>query len=427
MSIYDINGNEISGSGLSSPDFELLAGNGDRASFSWSQGTINNSTGADYASTIRVRTEKYYKLDSARYIFIHCPTGYKFRTAIYTAVTDTPTFNRITDFATGNQMLAFEDSKLYRFVLSRSDDAAFAPADIPSDFYVIPVFKPVWSASANGKSIGAFTTAHSNPDNVSEIVSVAETYWNNRNEYLNGRRVMVYGQSTIFNNDTYTNNIDCSTFVGLCLRGIPFDQTPYHTGANRNRNSYYANPEYAWSVNPFEFGIYGEANSRIRTVADIAMWMISQRREVTLDPKFVNVDAGDVVCFAKRDEDGFVIPHRFMALNHIGIVISKRRVFAYSSSKTYAVRDCVQYSGALYECSTAISTAEAWNSSHWTKIYDTWDVDVVPYVHEVMESINITPTINIRILENGWDTPTDFSNYNVNTLSLVCRPDLGSL
>lgn len=39
---------------------------------------------------------------------------------------------------------------------------------------------------------------------------------------------------------------------------------------------------------------------------------------------------------------------------------------AYSSSSTYAVGDIVTYGGNVYKCSTAISTAEAWNSSHWT-------------------------------------------------------------
>ena len=28
--------------------------------------------------------------------------------------------------------------------------------------------------------------------------------------------------------------------------------------------------------------------------------------------------------------------------------------------------DCVRYQGALYVCTTEITTAEAWNSEHWT-------------------------------------------------------------
>ena len=38
----------------------------------------------------------------------------------------------------------------------------------------------------------------------------------------------------------------------------------------------------------------------------------------------------------------------------------------YSSSSTYAVGDICMHNGQLYECNTAINTAEEWNSSHWT-------------------------------------------------------------
>lgn len=38
----------------------------------------------------------------------------------------------------------------------------------------------------------------------------------------------------------------------------------------------------------------------------------------------------------------------------------------YSASKTYSVGEYAWYNGTLYRCSTAISTAEAWTSGHWT-------------------------------------------------------------
>lgn len=39
----------------------------------------------------------------------------------------------------------------------------------------------------------------------------------------------------------------------------------------------------------------------------------------------------------------------------------------YSSSATYAVGDYAVHSGKLYQCTTAISTAEAWTAAHWTE------------------------------------------------------------
>lgn len=41
---------------------------------------------------------------------------------------------------------------------------------------------------------------------------------------------------------------------------------------------------------------------------------------------------------------------------------------AYDATATYAVGDKVVYQNKLYVCNTAIETAEAWNSSHWTEI-----------------------------------------------------------
>ena len=40
----------------------------------------------------------------------------------------------------------------------------------------------------------------------------------------------------------------------------------------------------------------------------------------------------------------------------------------YSSSQTYAVGDYCIKDNTLYKCTTAISTAEAWNSAHWTAV-----------------------------------------------------------
>ena len=40
----------------------------------------------------------------------------------------------------------------------------------------------------------------------------------------------------------------------------------------------------------------------------------------------------------------------------------------FSTTSTYAVGDLVIYQGDLYQCTTAITTAGAWDSSKWTQI-----------------------------------------------------------
>ena len=40
----------------------------------------------------------------------------------------------------------------------------------------------------------------------------------------------------------------------------------------------------------------------------------------------------------------------------------------YNPANTYALNSCVIYQGILYKCTTAITTPEAWDSTHWTAI-----------------------------------------------------------
>lgn len=56
-------------------------------------------------------------------------------------------------------------------------------------------------------------------------------------------------------------------------------------------------------------------------------------------------------------------------LNGLGYFKGKENAMiagAYSATKTYDVGDYCYYSGTLYRCTTAITTAEAWTSGHWT-------------------------------------------------------------
>ena len=60
-----------------------------------------------------------------------------------------------------------------------------------------------------------------------------------------------------------------------------------------------------------------------------------------------------------------------------GDVSSASMASTYSSSATYAVGDYCWYNGQLYRCNTAITTAEAWTSGHWTAAKIAEDVDEI--------------------------------------------------
>ena len=76
---------------------------------------------------------------------------------------------------------------------------------------------------------------------------------------------------------------------------------------------------------------------------------------------------------------------------------------AYSTSKTYAVGDYVMYSGQLYRCKTAITTAESWTASKWTAVAISDDVT------ELKSAFNATTG---DILFNGSKAYSGSGNEN---------------
>ena len=58
----------------------------------------------------------------------------------------------------------------------------------------------------------------------------------------------------------------------------------------------------------------------------------------------------------------------------------------YDSTKTYATGDYVMHDNTLYSCSTAIETAEEWNSEHWTIVTVS---DSIPKISPIYSIINL--------------------------------------
>lgn len=82
----------------------------------------------------------------------------------------------------------------------------------------------------------------------------------------------------------------------------------------------------------------------------------------------------------------------------------------YSSSSTYAVGDYVYYSGSLYRCTTAITTAEAWTSGHWTQ------VALAPEVSDLKSELNANEKDVASIEKN-------IAVYNKNRYNGFCFPN----
>lgn len=87
----------------------------------------------------------------------------------------------------------------------------------------------------------------------------------------------------------------------------------------------------------------------------------------------------------------------------------------YSSSSTYAVGDYVYYSGSLYRCTTAITTAEAWTSGHWTQVALAPEVsDLKSEISDIGEPANLfNPSDTFKITNASG--VTQGSGYIVNS------------
>lgn len=77
---------------------------------------------------------------------------------------------------------------------------------------------------------------------------------------------------------------------------------------------------------------------------------------------------------------------------------------AYSASKTYDIGDRVRYGFYVYECITAITTAEAWTAAHW-KIVD----DLQKQIDDLSDSI---PSEVTEATVSGWGFTKNTGTYS---------------
>lgn len=75
-----------------------------------------------------------------------------------------------------------------------------------------------------------------------------------------------------------------------------------------------------------------------------------------------------------------------------GKLNSTQAADAYDPTATYAVGDKVSYAGNVYSCISAISTPEAWDSTHWDQVDPIQD-----QVDDVRNTLNAKPDINLGI------------------------------
>lgn len=191
-----------------------------------------------------------------------------------------------------------------------------------------------------------------NEEIVKEVLDVAFSYKarhayirfpNEPGEPLQDRYIMMYGSNSCLN-PTFNigqRMIDCSTFIGLVLRGIRYEDTPYNLETypweeyagiiyqHYNTAQYVANPKYKWSFNSslYPYLLLPEVPDSIwypdsRRAAQLANILADLGREVMRDDQLVNVVPGDLVFFAHKsaDTNEYLEPLRFRHINHVVLI-----------------------------------------------------------------------------------------------------------
>lgn len=87
---------------------------------------------------------------------------------------------------------------------------------------------------------------------------------------------------------------------------------------------------------------------------------------------------------------------------------------AYDDTATYAVGDLCIYNNALYKCTTAITTPEAWNASHWTA------TSIADEINELNSDISLMRVTRLK----GNSTTFSFTHPQVEVSGSLRRPVL---
>lgn len=143
-------------------------------------------------------------------------------------------------------------------------------------------------------------------------------------------------------------------------------------------NTDISTPE-AWNAEHWTKIIVKDLIDAAKAVADEAANTIAEAKDLEFDPdyftsalspdnKTVNVQLNGVPIGIDDDS-----PLKFVQDNAQGIVFGSDAPFStaiapeYDATATYAVGDHCMHLGKYYECNTAISTPEVWNSAHWVE------------------------------------------------------------
>lgn len=337
------------------------------------------------------------------------------------------------------------------------------------------------TGAKGGTSNQHYANRRSSVEFAEQMANVARTYLRNRQGKDADKNLVwsfEYSQehnwlSTGFNGQTM-KGIDCSSFMGLVLRGIPFEKCPYllsrelasrvtpteeegkedsgsggtNTGGTEGQGNYNfdetkANKlDYLWAINPYDYtyprDVVGSEvgkpsnMSPVRRASQLGNWMHDSGWDIYWDRTFAQVEVGDIVYWAKKNTDGtWRQPDRYMHISHVAICVSKIFVEDYSDTVTYLLGNYAFITTAmlqdafgketelpegLYRC-----TAETSRGTVENRFSNFEYIGLHRYRHAMVECTGTEGTPSATILNRLLERTAP------NDVCLICRPDLGAI
>lgn len=160
-----------------------------------------------------------------------------------------------------------------------------------------------------------------NPYMVKQFLDIAKTYYDNR-QYI------TYGNTTFLDEEVVNGKLDCSSFVSICMRGIPFEDTPLNPAWTLGPVpvSYWVpdTAKYAWAWNPSNYTVSTKGTGPCRRASQFGKLMTEWGMRVVIDEKWCNLEPGDLVFYSSKDGNGdWVEPLTWLHISHVGICYSK--------------------------------------------------------------------------------------------------------
>ncbi len=179
----------------------------------WEQGSIDDFTGNNLASTTRIRTVEYVDLQSFKLLNASVSNGYKFSVAYFDANKQIlPTF--AVDWTTNRITLTIPDNARYaRFVVATIANATIEPA-AHINFYTSGTFKVTTEMDGIINDTLIAYTADSIPiESISSALTSTDWYWISDYRYPKGyiNSVRVKGTANSNGNTAYVAFIDPDT------------------------------------------------------------------------------------------------------------------------------------------------------------------------------------------------------------------------